>query len=95
MARPGDKLAIYVNTHEPGADKPFFRSSLTGRIAPLTSRSLIGYSLRFPFITLKVITLIHWHALKLYLKKVPFHRKSENPHLQTGIIPKKHQQSTS
>jgi DUF1365 family protein len=88
---PGDKLALYVNTYERGDSKPFFRSSLTGSTVPLTNRSLLAYSLRFPLITLKVITLIHWHALKLYLKKVPFHKKSQNAHLQQGILPKKGQ----
>lgn len=88
---PGDRLAVYVNNYERGADRPFFRSSLTGHSTPLTSRSLLTYSLRFPLVTLKVITLIHWHALKLFLKKVPFHRKSQNPHQQTGIFPKKGQ----
>ena len=88
---PGDRLALYVNNYETGQDQPFFRSSLTGRSVPLTNRSLAAYSLRFPFVTLKVISLIHWHALKLYLKKVPFHRKSADSHLQSGILPKKHQ----
>ncbi|NDV63545.1 DUF1365 domain-containing protein [Puniceicoccales bacterium CK1056] len=88
---PSDRLALYVNNSEKGASKPFFRSSLTGHAVPLNNRSLAAYSLRFPFITLKVIILIHWHALKLYLKKVPFHKKSDDPHLQKGILPKKGQ----
>jgi len=88
---PGERLSIQVNNYEPGADRPFFRSSLSGMATPLTSRSLAGYTARFPFVTLKVISLIHWHALKLYLKRVPFHGKSKNPHLQKGILPKKGQ----
>ncbi|MEX0332475.1 MAG: DUF1365 domain-containing protein [Puniceicoccaceae bacterium] len=92
---PGGRLALYVNNYEKGEPKPFFRSSLTGARVPLTTGSLLRYSLRFPLITLKVILLIHWHALKLYLKKVPFHAKDENPHLQTGILPKKHQSTSS
>jgi DUF1365 family protein len=92
---PDDKLALYVNNYEPGESKPFFRSSLTGKRTPLTTRALVGYTARFPLITLKVILLIHWHAMKLYFKKVPFHAKSDNPHLQTGIIPKKHQSTGS
>lgn len=91
VGMPGDRLDIQVNTYEKDAPQPFFRSALTGEAKPLTNRALLAYSARFPFVTLKVITLIHWHALKLYLKKVPFHRKSESPHLQRGIIPKKHQ----
>ena len=91
---PGDRLALYVNTYRHGEKKPFFRSSLTGRSIPLRNRSLFAASLRFPFVTLKVISLIHWHALKLYLKRVPFHRKSKDLHLQEGILPKKHQSPT-
>jgi hypothetical protein len=88
---PGDRLAIHVNTFEKNAVQPFFRSSLTGRKVPLTTRTLAAYSLRFPLITLKVVALIHWHALKLYLNKVPFHRKSQDPEHQSGIIAKRNQ----
>ena len=92
---PGNRLAVYVNNYEPGATSPFFRSSLTGRRVPLTTRNLIAYTLRFPLVTLKVIAGIHWHALRLYLKKVPFRRKGDNLHLQEGILPKKHQSARS
>lgn len=88
---PGPRLALYVNNYEPDADTPFFRSSLTGKEVPLTNASLLHFSLRFPFITLKVISLIHWHALRLTLKGVRFHRKKDHPELQQGILPKKHQ----
>lgn len=88
---PVDRLKIQVNTWRHGEPKPFFRSALTGSPVPLTNRSLLGYSLRFPLVTLKVISLIHWHAFKLYLKKVPFRRKSEDRSLQQGILPKKGQ----
>jgi DUF1365 family protein len=91
VGMPDKRLNIQVNTYEKDAPQPFFRSALTGDATPLTNRALLGYSARFPLVTLKVISLIHWHALKLYLKKVPFHRKSDDPHLQRGIIPKKHQ----
>jgi DUF1365 family protein len=90
---PGQRLSLYVNNYEPGAEHPFFRSSLTGAKVALSDKSLLQYSLRFPFVTLKVITLIHWHAMRLYLKGVRFHRKSEHPEQQRGILAKKHQAS--
>jgi DUF1365 family protein len=34
---------------------------------------------RFPLLTLAVVARIHWHALLLWLKKVPFWRKPEPP----------------
>jgi DUF1365 family protein len=88
---PADRLAIHVDSFRETEDKPFFRSSLTGKAVPLTTTALARYTLRFPFITLKVISLIHWHALRLYLKKVPVNRKSAHPELQQGILPKRHQ----
>ena len=88
---PGDRLAIQVNNRRKGEASPFFRSSLTGHRVALTSASLAGYSVRFPLITCKVIALIHWHALRLYLKRVPLIGKKTNPHLQKGIFPKKDQ----
>lgn len=79
---PGDRLGIYVDDYR--GEEKILTSSLTGTRRPLTDRALWESTVRYPFITLKVITLIHWQALKLYLKRIPFHRKEESPHLQTG-----------
>jgi DUF1365 family protein len=32
---------------------------------------------RYPFITLKTIVMIHWHALRLWQKGAHFHRHGE------------------
>ena len=88
---PSDRLALTVNTRHAGAERPFFASSLTGQRRPLTTAQLAGFSLRFPLVTLKVITLIHWHAFWLWRAGVPVHRKSAHLNRQTGIRPKKGQ----
>ncbi len=85
---PGEHLALYVNSRHRSETAPFFRSSLTGRKRPLTQIELLRFSFRFPFITVKVMALIHWHALRLYLRKAPPHSKSEHPELQRDIYPK-------
>lgn len=86
---PGNRLALYINSRHPGDEIPFFRSALTGFRSELTTRQLIKYSLRFPWVTLRVILQIHWHALRLYMKKVPWFGKNEKQDQQTGIYPKK------
>jgi hypothetical protein len=45
----------------------------------LTARSVMRASLRMPLLTLGVILRIHWQALKLWLKRVPFVTKPEVP----------------
>ena len=40
----------------------------------------------YPLLTLKVIGLIHWHALKLWLRGVPWYRKADSPHLQREVL---------
>lgn len=84
VAPPEDKLRIYINSLD--EQGPEILTALTGKRVPLTRFSLAGSALRFPLVTLKVIGLIHWHALRLWLKRVPYHRKGEHPHLQQGII---------
>jgi DUF1365 family protein len=83
---PGDKLNLRIDDFKNG--ERFFISTLTGTKKVLTNINLLLYSIRFPFLTLRIITLIHWHALLLWLKKLPHHKKSENPHLQKDVFRK-------
>jgi len=81
---PGEALALFVDDWD-GAEKTLI-TSLTGRRAPLTNRRLLWLTIKCPLVTLKVISLIHWHALLLWMKRVPFHRKAANPTLQTDVL---------
>ncbi len=80
---PGEKLEIVINDYKNG--NKFFLTALTGMKKPLTHGRLLWYCLRFPFITLQVIGLIHWQALKLWRKKLAFYRKAEFPELQREV----------
>jgi hypothetical protein len=80
---PGEKLNIRIDDYQDG--ERFFISTLTGSKKALTNARLFWYSIRFPFLTLKVITLIHWHALRLWLKKIPFHKKTDHQDLQRDV----------
>lgn len=61
------------------ADGPLIDTSWSGVLEPATAAVLRRVMWRFPLLTLGVVARIHWHALLLWLKKVPFWRKPEPP----------------
>jgi len=86
LSIPGEKLNIRIDDFKD--EKRFFISTLTGTKKPLSNANLVWYALRFPLITLRIIGLIHWNALRLWLKKVHFHKKASNPELQKDVYNK-------
>jgi len=82
---PDEKLNVHINVKDKTGSK-FFISTLTGDKKMLTNARLWWYVFRFPFVTIKVVLGIHWQALLLWLKKVPYHKKTDDADLQRGII---------
>ena len=80
---PADKIRIFINDFDREEIK--VRTVLSGQQKALTTKKLIFYLVRFPFLTLQVISLIHWQALKLWIKGVEYIPKAENPGLQKDI----------
>lgn len=83
---PGEKLNIKIDDYKD--EKRFFISTLTGTKKPLNNLNLLWYSIRFPFITLKIISLIHWNAMLLWMKKIHYHKKASYPELQKDVFNK-------
>lgn len=83
---PGHKLHIKIDTVQ--QQQKVFISTLSGKRQPLTNKALLWYSLQFPLIPLRIMFLIHWNALLLWLKKIPYHPKAANPHLQQNVYRK-------
>lgn len=81
---PGERLGVFIDDYT-GADKTLV-TSLTGKRSELTTGNLAAFTLKYPLITLKVIGLIHWHALLLWLKRLPFHRKEARTDLQRDVF---------
>ena len=67
---PGNGVNIVIRQED--ADGLLLAASFQGKRIPFVARTLIRTLIRFPFLTLKVIGGIHWEALRLWLKGVPF-----------------------
>ena len=74
LRTPGKTLAIQIDDYA-GSSRTL-TSTLTGQREPLSDRRLAWFTLKYPLITLKVISLIHWHAFLLWLKHVPWFAKA-------------------
>lgn len=64
-------------------DGPLLHTHISGATQPLTRANLRRAALRFPLQTLAVVARIHWHALRLWAKQVPFLGKLKST--MTGI----------
>lgn len=58
---------------------PLLLTSVSGRLAPLTMAAARAAFFGMPMMSLGVIVRIHWQALQLWLKRVPFFSKPEPP----------------
>jgi DUF1365 family protein len=81
---PGERLRIAIDDYR-GEERELI-TTLTGARVPLTTRHLVGFTFKYPFITLKIIGAIHWHALRLWLKCLPFHKKEAHRDLQRDVF---------
>jgi DUF1365 family protein len=71
---PAARLSIRIDDYV-GPSRTL-TSMLTGERRELTNARLAWFTLKYPLITLRVISLIHWHALLLWMKRVPWFAKS-------------------
>ena len=67
----------YTDTH--WADGPLLCTSVSGTLEPLNARSRRRALWAYPLMTFGVMARIHWQALLLFLKRVPFFRKPTPP----------------
>lgn len=81
---PGEGIKIHID--DLTGEERTLVSWIHGKRRALTDARLLWYLVRFPLVTLGVIVRIHWQAFRLWLKKLPFHRKAANPGLQRDLF---------
>ncbi|MFI4920214.1 MAG: DUF1365 domain-containing protein [Gammaproteobacteria bacterium] len=57
---------------------PLLKASVAGLRFSLTDAKLLYMFLRLPFMTLKIMALIHWQAIRIWLKGGKFHKMPKN-----------------
>jgi DUF1365 family protein len=93
FGEPGEELLVHMVLNSKASEddthgkRRVFDATLHLDRQPITAASLAGVLLRFPFMTLKVILGIYWHALRLWLKGVPLFTHPDKPVRQPDSSP--------
>lgn len=69
LTPPADSLYVALDNY--AGDDKVFGSHLSLERREIDHASMAGTLLRDPLMTMRVVVLIHWQALKLWLKKAP------------------------
>jgi DUF1365 family protein len=83
LRTPGENLSIQIDDYV-GPERTL-TSTLAGPRRELTAGRLAWFSLKYPALTLRIITLIHVHAALLWLKRVPWFGKAARPADQRAL----------
>jgi len=75
----GEVERVVARVDHGDAHGPLIQTSISGALVPATREEIRRTLWRYPLFTFAVMFRIHWHALLLWLKRVPFFSKPEPP----------------
>jgi DUF1365 family protein len=81
---PGERVSVSIDQRDSGG--PLFRACLRASRREFNDRNLLGLFFTHPLVTLKAMTAIHWEALRLWRKRVPFHRRPQPKSRNVSIV---------
>ena len=74
LVPPGDTLCIHMDVLNQQADaRREFDVTLTLKHRPINAANLARVLLYYPFMTTRIVSAIHWQALRLWLRGNPVH----------------------
>jgi DUF1365 family protein len=83
---PGDALNVHMIDYQDG--RRLFDASLDLRRREITRRRLGRVLVQYPLMTVKVVAMIYWQAVRLILKRAPFYtHPRKRPHAAQRQIP--------
>lgn len=83
LEMPSEKFEATATTYRDG--EKILYAGMTCTPVPLTNENLTKCALQYPLSTMAAISRIHYQAVLLYLKKIPFFEKDEHPDKQTDL----------
>lgn len=84
IGTPNTEWRVNIDNYSNG--ERVLLSGIRGVQRSFSSARLLGYVFKYPLLSLKIIGLIHWHALLLWIKRVPFVRKTERLEVQLDVM---------
>ena len=74
-----DRWLARIDYFDGEGESVLLETHVSGRVQPLTSNAARGLLWRYRWFTLAVAARIHWHAVRLWTKRVPFFAKPVPP----------------